>query len=480
VGFIPVNSQGQAPSGATISSNGTWTDCNQTNACLGLNAAHVTTTDVATPASKTVTAAATDFVIQYQAVTGGGTYNYNIDAGGGYVLPTDISQQNLMPTSQDFTASAQWSYTHASRSYPATGTTAPDGSNTATLLLDDATSNLHEISFPIPSMTTSTAYTTAFYAKAQTRSWLFLTSHITGSNLLAYVNLKTCGLGGSNTLPVTVQSVGNGWCRIMTTGIAAAGGTSCGALGPASGDNGWVYPGGGASGIYIWGASFNIGVAAFRYIATPISVSSAFQTADIFGLSNASHTVVVAAATVGSGLTLLGFEANINAPGVRLHQIGSPGAQASTYTQLNAAQWQSGLASLGLTAAGMTFGVNELVANTTPATQSTNLATMLGWIQAAAPYLDQVLSPPVDVGVTGTNTMAQYVAARYALAISSRVGFVTSYPRFGTFAQSSARSSGCPTSNSACTTGLWQNTSHVNATGGARIARDLYKYLYQQ
>jgi lysophospholipase L1-like esterase len=157
----------------------------------------------------------------------------------------------------------------------------------------------------------------------------------------------------------------------------------------------------------------------------------------------------------------MGVEGNIAVAGVRLHRLASSGARALEFAQLPAVDWQTGIVRLKPSIVIIQLATNEMANNNTPASQATNLTTMIARVRAAAPYADILLAPPVDNGLTGnTYAIADYIAAQYALANTLSAGLVSSAPRFGTYAQSSLL-------------GLWTNTSHVNATGAAILSRNV-------
>jgi len=159
-----------------------------------------------------------------------------------------------------------------------------------------------------------------------------------------------------------------------------------------------------------------------------------------------------------------GAEANLDAAGVRLQKIGTSGATASYYSVVNAANWETGIASLSPSLVVLMFGANELQQNITPAAQASSLATIIANIQAAAPNADVILIPPVDIGVTGTYTVSAYAAAQQALAQSLGIGFMSMISG-SVYAGSNAR-------------GLFNTDKiHFTATGGKVFANGLLRWL---
>jgi lysophospholipase L1-like esterase len=90
IGFVRFDSSGW-PIGSATSSSGTWTEHYQLSSALGLHISDSTSSDTATPASKTIFGSdifATEIVIHYIKKTGGGSFRYRVDAGSWTTINT--------------------------------------------------------------------------------------------------------------------------------------------------------------------------------------------------------------------------------------------------------------------------------------------------------------------------------------------------------------------------------------------------------
>jgi hypothetical protein len=219
------------------------------------------------------------------------------------------------------------------------------------------------------------------------------------------------------------------------------------------------YQGDGVSGAYIWGAQINVGYGAMPYISTTSAPTGPiYCTFLMSALSNAYHSIVLTVTAAGSaGITIAGMEANINVPGVRVHRIPLSGATYLGYTGIDAPSWEASMQALKPHVVVIQLGVNELLTNVTPAAQVAGYATLASRIHAVLPMADILIVSPIDIGATGTYTMAQYAAAQQAAAQANGWAYVDAYTQAGSYASTAAL-------------GLWTNTTHVNAYGGQMIA----------
>ena len=177
--------------------------------------------------------------------------------------PNSGVKKNLLNYSQNFTT-AYWSVLSQYASYVTNATLAPDGTNTATKLVESNQNNYHV--FYTGSGIQAVAgqyYCNSIYVKAAER-YMFAMYAGGSSNWTtppsAVFNLQTgTVVSGSTNLPAFIKDVGNGWYRCSTQGIYAnyTLGVSFN-FGPclpgATSTNNVVYQGDGTSGIYVWGA----------------------------------------------------------------------------------------------------------------------------------------------------------------------------------------------------------------------------------
>src|ERR1035437_849736 len=201
--------------------------------------------------------------------------------------------------------------------------------------------------------------------------------------------------------------------------------------------------------------------------ATTVStVGSGVQTTTISGLSNAYHALVLTVTVAGSaGVTLLGVDCQNTANGVRLNQIGNSGSQASDFLLADATSWESGLTTLAPNLVVLMFGINEMNAGTTPASQAASLTSLIARIRVALPNVDILLATPGDNGTVGTAyPMSAYTIAQSNLAVGQEVGFVDNLKVTGPYASANAR-------------GLYGNAAHINIYGGQLIANNMASYI---
>ena len=180
---------------------------------------------------------------------------------------TAMAEQNLLTYSQDF-SNADW--TKYKASITANTTTAPDGTATASALIENNENFQHLVyrNNVTNFITTGNIATLSIYAKANTRSWINLNLY-DGSNRLTWFDL-TNGVVGTNASgnTATITSVGNGWYRCIISRTIANGSVFSPEYGISSGDNVYAYTGNGTSNIYIWGAQLEQRSSATAYTAT--------------------------------------------------------------------------------------------------------------------------------------------------------------------------------------------------------------------
>ena len=166
------------------------------------------------------------------------------------------ANENQFQQSQTFD-NAYWTKQQATVSADATA--APDGTTTADKLVEDNTSNFHDLLHA--ASTTGLVETLSVFAKPAGRNFIVLQL---GSNAFYFnVSLGTIGAGGG--LTATIAPAGNGWYRCSVSGIAS---NANAIIFLASADGTGSYAGDGASGVYLWGAQLQMGSSVGSYLAT--------------------------------------------------------------------------------------------------------------------------------------------------------------------------------------------------------------------
>jgi len=162
---------------------------------------------------------------------------------------------------------------------------------------------------------------------------------------------------------------------------------------------------------------------------------------------------------------LFGADVQESANGVRVHRFGQNGGKASDYTALDATQWQTALTALAPTVVAILLGTNEDSGDVAPATFRTNMEEMATRVRTAIPLCDILyISPGPNDLTPGTYGMADYVAALRASAVANDYAMFDSLLLLGDYDSANSRD-------------LYQDSSHVNATGGSAIVRQVIQTL---
>jgi hypothetical protein len=158
----------------------------------------------------------------------------------------------------------------------------PDGTQNADKIADTLNGNN---TYRIFNSTTLSAisYTQTFYAKAAEYSWCYVRI---GNASRAWFNVGTGVVGTVDSgLTASIQSVGNGWYRIITTITTATAGGGFGLIALTTSNGLEAYtPTTGGMGIYVWGAQLEAGAYPTTYI--PTTTASATRVADSFSRNN--------------------------------------------------------------------------------------------------------------------------------------------------------------------------------------------------
>jgi hypothetical protein len=188
-------------------------------------------------------------------------------------LLIEQSSTNLVIYSQDF-SNVNWSKSNSSITSGAN--IAPDGTQTAMVLVENTATSTHQTSIGAGTATSGQVGTFSIYVKAYTRSQIQL-QYVSASGFQALFDVSTQTVvssggifGGTAPTSATITSVGNGWYRCVMSGVFNSANTGLSAsVGIQLSTSGNItYTGNGYSGIYLWGAQLEALAFPTSYIAT--------------------------------------------------------------------------------------------------------------------------------------------------------------------------------------------------------------------
>jgi hypothetical protein len=189
------------------------------------------------------------------------------DSNGALLL--EPSRSNLLTYSEDF-SNAYWTKTNSS--ITSNVAISPDGTLNADKLVE-STSASEKLIQRILSVTTSTIYTASVFVKYAGREWIRFTDAQSSNRI--HFNTLTGAFGTITGTIIDYNSIAfsNGWYKlsITTTSVATAYALR---VSLAEADNDVSYTGNGTSGVYIWGAQFELGSYATSYIPTQGAIAT--------------------------------------------------------------------------------------------------------------------------------------------------------------------------------------------------------------
>jgi hypothetical protein len=183
----------------------------------------------------------------------------------GYVAENQAT--NLCVQSQTFD-NASWGKLNGT--IAADTQTAPDGSLTADVFTDNATSGNHMVSTPVSPLANATPYTASVYAKKGTLPWLQIMYYDSTALFFANFNLATGAVGNKHaSVTAAVVTLLNGWYRFSITFTTTNTGNQLQLLGSltdvASAQPSYV---GSGQTMYLWGAQVEQASDVSSYIPT--------------------------------------------------------------------------------------------------------------------------------------------------------------------------------------------------------------------
>jgi hypothetical protein len=183
------------------------------------------------------------------------------------------SATNLVTDSEDFSAGS-WTKTQLNATTPVSVNqiTAPDGTTTADKIVENTANAQRYINDSFGALSNSTAYVFSVIAKAEERSiiWLSLGGIAFTTANEAYFNLLSGTVGtitGAGTTAGIIP-LGNGWYRCWISRVSEGTTSSFAYIGMSEVDGTRSYTGDDSSGLYLWGAQFELGTYPSSYTKT--------------------------------------------------------------------------------------------------------------------------------------------------------------------------------------------------------------------
>jgi hypothetical protein len=199
-------------------------------------------------------------------------------------LLIEEQRTNLLTYSEQFDNAAWAKGVGYNSTISANTAVAPDGTTTAdSVVADNAGGTGTVILARSVSITSGTSYTLAFFAKANTLSWirLFALGYTSPANGGAYFNLSGAGAVGTvdSGYTASITAFANGWYRCTLSFTAGSTVTGELRLLLANANNDTAVARNGTSSVYAWGAQLEAGAFATSYI--PTVASQVTRTADV-------------------------------------------------------------------------------------------------------------------------------------------------------------------------------------------------------
>jgi hypothetical protein len=137
--------------------------------------------------------------------------------------------------------------------------------------------------------------------------------------------------------------------------------------------------------------------------------------------------IKVVSGAVGVG----GVDLRNNAPGVRIHKLGSSGARSVQWVGVGT-PWRTQMLALNSSCHQMMIGPNDQTDSNSPSTVANNVQTVFNNLSVVMPYADRVAAIPAENQRTTTTVkMTDYAKAVREYAVSNDIGFVDLQYVFG-------------------------------------------------
>lgn len=257
-----------------------YTNRNSTNSALRLWGGQIEVGTVATPYIPTAGTAVTQKPAYWPSYVGGFEPVFDVAPGALLFVEDDgLGRRPLSPSSRtNLCTQSQTLGTTWTQNFCTVGTnaaTAPDGTATADTIIDNATTNLHDVGIAVAGLTVGASYVWSAYLKAGTLSRAWIMS-VGGATLLS-VDLLTGLVDGAATSAseYSITNCGGGWWRLALRRTAAA--TSEGFfIGAQAAAGAASYLGTGTGTVCVWGAQVELAPdsSAGDYIPTTTAAAS--------------------------------------------------------------------------------------------------------------------------------------------------------------------------------------------------------------
>jgi hypothetical protein len=220
-------------------------------------------------------------------------------------LLLEETRTNLLLRSADW--SATWTAENATQT--AAAIMAPSGTVAGTRIVETSATGAHDYYQTFTKASSSLTYAFSVYVKAAERNRVQLSIGITGGSAYAQFSLASGTVASSGTtgsgmthLQSDIVPAGGGWYRCSVVATTDSSTSVATAITLMSGAGTTSYAGNTSSGLYVWGAQFELGKHPSSYI--PTTTTSVVRSADSAVLTDSSALVNRATGTLVAELFL--------------------------------------------------------------------------------------------------------------------------------------------------------------------------------